>query len=84
MQFVGATQQVDVNVHAIVESRCMSESSSDIVTCCDCDTIYGVRERIRFPLQLNHKESRAFLLVQFDKSASVTQTVTQRLHDDNI
>lgn len=67
MQFVGATPQTDVNVHAIVERRRMSKSSSDVVTF-DCDTTYGVRECIRFPrLQLNHMESRAFFLAHFDK-----------------
>jgi hypothetical protein len=59
-----ARAQIDDEGRPTVERRRMSESSSGVVKFYAVgDTPYGVRERVRFPLQLNRMESRADFFV---------------------
>lgn len=62
--FAVAMAQMDDEVHPVVDSRRLSESPSGVVKFYALgDTPYGVRERVRFPMQLNRMESRADFLV---------------------
>lgn len=64
MLFALSRAQNDDELHSIVGSPHMNESSSGVVKFYAVgDTPYGVRERVRFPSQLNRMELRADFLV---------------------